>query len=90
MKAKDIIKLGLARRETTQEELSKKLGYKNQSGVGNIVNRTDIRVETLARVLEILGYEVVVVEKDTKKVLGKITAELPDNIKTPDIDGVGI
>lgn len=83
MKAKDIIKTAIAVRGTTQEELAKKLGYSYQSGITNIVNRKDIRVSNLTKLLNAMDYEVVVKDRRTGKVLGEVTS---GSYEEPDFD----
>lgn len=53
----------------TQEELARKTGvsFSFINGVEN--GRTSIRLEVLSKVLELLGCEVAIIDKKTKKVI---------------------
>lgn len=63
MNEKDIIREAMKEVGWTQEELRKKLGYTSQSSVSSRINGASMRVDTLVRFLDVMGYEVVVKRK---------------------------
>ena len=46
--------------QTTQQELADKMGYKTQGTVSNRLNRGNMKTDTFIKMLNVLGYEVVV------------------------------
>lgn len=72
MNAKEVVRAAIMQREISQEELAKKLGYKHQSGISNALGSPYMRVATLQKILESLGYDIVVVDRGTGEILGAI------------------
>ena len=90
MKEKDMIRKLMAEHEITQGELAKKAGYKRQSNITGILGRyQSMRVDILVKLLNAMGYRLMVVTRTGKEV-GEITTEEVEERKTIDIDGVGI
>lgn len=61
MDDKDIIRAAIADRGTTQKEVAEKMGKENQQYIGNMLMRkTSMRVDNFVKVLNAMGYDVVV------------------------------
>jgi len=77
MNEKEILRRGMKVRGLTQLDLAKKFGYKTQSSVSNVLNKhKSMRVDVLARMLDILGYDIWVIDKETGEHLGRITTQM--------------
>ena len=63
MTAAEAIKSIIKRNHITQETLAKILGFKHQSGISGILSNGNPKLNTLNRILEPLGYEVVAAPK---------------------------
>ena len=61
---KKIIKSAMANRGYTQAALAKDAGWKNQSSLSTAINRDNPSFETLFRVFDAMGYDIIV--KDRK------------------------
>ena len=73
MKGKDIVQEAMRERGLNQEEFSKKLGYATASGLANVLQRNaTMKLTNLSKMLDVLGYAIVVVDKETGEVLGEI------------------
>ena len=85
MESKDIIRRCMKAKGVTQEELAKLMGYSSQSGVTGILNRhKSMRVSNLVYMLNILGYEIIVADKETGERIGKVTDKYTKNtVKKP-------
>ena len=67
MNEKDIVSAVMKTEGVTQVELARELEWASQQVVGNKLNRkTSMRVEDFVRMLDVMGYEVIV-----KKSIGK-------------------
>lgn len=66
MKFNEIIRQALKDSGTTQKQLAEALDYKSgPSAISVPLSRDDIYVSTLTRMLDALGYEVIVRKKDS-------------------------
>jgi transcriptional regulator with XRE-family HTH domain len=63
MTIRETIKTLLKYKKTTQTALAEKMGYANQSGIGQILQRGNMTVETLIRICDSLDYEVTIQPK---------------------------
>ena len=64
MKAKEIIKTAMAADKITQKELAEAIGLKSQQAIGNLLVREHgLRLESFVKMLDVMGYEVVVRKK---------------------------
>ncbi len=64
MKAKDIIKKAMSADKITQKELAEAIGLKSQQAVGSLLNRENgMRLDGFLKMLDVMGYEVVVRKK---------------------------
>lgn len=61
---KTIIKTAMANRNYTQAALAKDAGWKNQSSLSTAINRDNPSLETILRIMDAMGYDVVI--KDRK------------------------
>ena len=74
MNEKDLLRRAIKSRGVTQEELAKKYGYASQGGIQSILNpKTSMRVDVLVRMLDLLDYDVCIVDRGTRHNLGRIT-----------------
>lgn len=62
---KEIIKSAMAHRGYTQNAVAKMAGWKNQSSLATAINRDNPSVETLFRVLDAMGYDVIVQDRSS-------------------------
>mgnify|MGYP003304487055 CR=1 FL=1 len=64
MKAKEIIKTAMAADKITQKELAEAVGLKSQQAIGNLLVRENgMRLDGFLKMLDVMGYEVVVRKK---------------------------
>ena len=64
MKAKDIIAEAMKKDKITQRELAEAMGLKSPQAIGNILYReSSVRVSSFVKMLDIMGYEMVVRKK---------------------------
>lgn len=61
---KAIIKSAMANRNYTQAALAKDAGWKNQSSLSTAINRDNPSLETIVRIMDAMGYDIVI--KDRK------------------------
>lgn len=61
---KAIIKSAMANRNYTQAALAKDAGWSNQSSLSTAINRDNPSLETILRIMDAMGYDVVI--KDRK------------------------
>ena len=78
MNEKDIITVAMKSCGWNQQVLAEKCGYKSQSAISNKVNGKSLRVDTFAKILDAMGYEIVVKSKssNSNKNQWKIDAEV--------------
>lgn len=69
MNEKDIIKSALDDCGWSQKTLAQKVGYSNQSGVGNHLSKrsSSMKVSDFVKYLSVMGYEVIVKSSSDKK-----------------------
>lgn len=69
MTDKEIIREAMNSRGWSQERLAQESGFKSQSNITGILNRGKkaVKVDTFFRLLDAMGYEVLVVDKFDKK-----------------------
>lgn len=60
---KDIIRKCIKERQWTQQDLAEAMGYSSQGSVGQMLSRPSMRVDTLVKVLDILGYDLIVKDR---------------------------
>ena len=64
MKAKEINAAAMQKDKITQKELAEAMGLKSAQAIGNILYRENsVRVNSFVKMLDIMGYEVVVRKK---------------------------
>lgn len=63
MKANEIVKSLIKQSDFTQTTLAKAMGYNNQSSIANRLNKNDMGVSLLAKMLDVLGYDLVIQPK---------------------------
>lgn len=62
-KAQEILKDAMANKKTTQKAMAKAMGLKSPQAIGNILYRENsVRVSSFVKMLNLMGYEVVVRE----------------------------
>lgn len=80
MNAKEFIRKGMKAKGITQEDLAKRMGYASQSAVSGLLNRyKSMRVNNFVEVMNHLGYEVYVFDKETGARVGKVTDKFEKN-----------
>lgn len=61
MTEKQAIRTAMWTRRLSQQKLADKLGYKNQSGVGNLLRETSsIRFETFLKLMNLMEFEITI------------------------------
>ena len=63
MTIRETIKALLKYKKITQTALAEKMGYASQSGIGQILQRGNMTVETLIKICDLLDYEVTIQPK---------------------------
>lgn len=63
MNANEIVKDLIKRSDFTQTTLAKAMGYNNQSSIANRLNKNDMGVSLLVKMLDMLGYDLVIQPK---------------------------
>lgn len=67
MESREVIRQAIAKRGYTQKQAAEAMGYKGQPGIGQMLRRTNGgRLDKFVQLMDSLGYEVVVRDKDTK------------------------
>lgn len=61
---KAIIKSAMANRNYTQAALAKDAGWANQSSLSTAINRDNPSLETILRIMDTMGYDIII--KDRK------------------------
>lgn len=86
MKEKSMIRKLMSEHGITQGELAKRAGYKGAENIAGILNRyASMRVDILVKLLNAMGYRLMVVTRTGKEV-GEITTEEVEERKLIDID----
>lgn len=61
MKSNEVVRAAMGKDGITQANLAEKMGYKNQSSVGNALGRENgMRVDVFVKMMKAMGYDVVV------------------------------
>ena len=84
MNAKQIIRELLQVNDMTQKELAHACGMKGQGNISGFLNRCDtMRMDTYARLIDALGYKLMVVPKNTIDFPGwyEVDVDIPDQEK---------
>ena len=80
MKGSDIVIALMKEQRVTQVEMAEKMGYRTQSGVSDrLTGKHDMRADTLANFLKVLGCDLIVRERKTGKEWA-VTREEEDTI----------
>ena len=69
---KAIIKSAMANRSYTQAALAKEAGWKNQSSLSTAINRDNPSVETLIRVFDAMGYDIIIKDRKNQTTSWKV------------------
>ena len=69
---KAIIKSAMANRSYTQAALAKEAGWKNQSSLSTAINRDNPSLETLVRVFDAMGYDIIIKDRKNQTTSWKI------------------
>lgn len=79
MTEKDIVREVMSMRNWSQAKLAEEAGFKSQSNITGLLNnnKNGIRIDNLVRMLNAMGYEVVVRDKMGSKREWKITLPEP-------------
>lgn len=65
MNDKQIVKAALKRRGESQTSLAEKMGYANKTSIATMLSRpSDLRMNVLLKMLDALGFEIVIRSKD--------------------------
>lgn len=67
MNTMDVVKSVMKSRHFSNKALAEKLGYKNPSGVTNRLNSKNMGVDTLLKMCDVLGCEIVIKSKLSDK-----------------------
>ena len=71
MKSSDAIKDIMRKKQITQQILAEMIGYKGQSSIQQALGRDSMKIETLVRMAEGLGYELVLRSAEDEYVINK-------------------
>ena len=65
MTEKDVVRKGMVMRKWSQPELAKEAGFKSQSNITGLLNnnKNGIRMDNLFKMLNAMGFEIVVRDK---------------------------
>lgn len=88
MNEKDVLKTMIARRQMTQGEFAKKLGYKTQSAVSTKLSGNSMRVDTLIKFLNALDCSIVIIDnlsKDAYMIDNDVEQEQIKSVKLNDL-----
>jgi len=69
MKINDALKTLIKKSGSTQEEIAKSLGLKTQGSISMLLTRANPRIDTLIPLLECLGYEIVLRNKNNDEII---------------------
>lgn len=77
MNEKEVIRRVMKAKGVTQEELRKMCGYTSQGVISNLLNRSkSMRVDILVRMLDLMGYDVMVFDRESGEKIGKLTSKV--------------
>ena len=74
---KDLLKLAQKSRQVTQEIVANRLNVK-RNALNQNMNRTRMSLDTFAKVLAALDYDIVIMDQDTGEVCWKLEVEMPE------------
>lgn len=72
---KAIIKSAMANRNYTQAALAKDAGWSNQSSLSTAINRDNPSLETILRIMDAMGYDVVIKDRKNQTTSWTISRE---------------
>ena len=85
MNEKQVLREAMRAKGFSQSDLAKAAGYKTQSHIANILARPSMRVDVLTRLLDAMGYELIIRSKDEIKLPGtNVQAYTPEWVVTED------
>lgn len=70
MNEKQVLREAMKAKGISQSDLAKAAGYKTQSHIANILARPSMRVDVLIRLLDAMGYEMIIRSKEEIKLPG--------------------
>lgn len=77
MDSREIIRQAMATRGYTQKMAAEAMNYKSQSGIGQLLSRTNGgRLDKFVELMNVMGYEVVVRDKNTKNKVEWVVEEV--------------
>lgn len=86
MNGTGIVKSAMADSKTTQNKLTKRLGYKGQGTVSQRINTARMSLDKFAEMLSAMGYEVVVRKTAVDKETGEIMKTDMWKVEAPEFD----
>lgn len=72
--SKEILRLAIKERGMTQVEVADKLGM-YQSGLSGLINRSKMTMYGFGTILDAMGYDVAVVDRETGEVVWKVAVK---------------
>ena len=72
-----ILKRAQRKRNETQVRIAEKLGIK-ASGMCGLMNRRRMSLESFAKILDVLDYDVVIADRETGDVVWRLEVERPE------------
>jgi hypothetical protein len=83
MNDKQIIRAAIKRKGESQAGLATKIGYKNKTSIATMLSRpTELRLGVIFKMLDALGYDIVVRSRDTRDEMEFVFADNEDAIET--------
>ena len=73
---RDLLKLAQKSRQVTQETIANRMNIK-RNALNQNMNRTRMSLDTFAKVLDVLDYDIVITDRDTGKAMWKLEVEKP-------------
>ena len=64
MTGKEAMKFAISEKRMTQKEIAEKAGYARQTNVSEVLRVENARVDSLVRILNACGYDVVMVDRE--------------------------
>ena len=86
MNGTGIVKAAMADSKTTQNKLTKRLGYKGQGTVSQRINTARMSLDKFAEMLSAMGYEVVVRKTAVDEKTGEIVKTDMWKVEAPEFD----
>ena len=63
----NVVKQILKFRNMSQDKLAEKCGYANQSCISGVLNRGNMRIDNLYKIIDELGCEIIIKDKKSKQ-----------------------